>query len=181
VEEQIVEQPVTIVKAKRGPKVGHAKWGGRKKGTQNKRTRFAHDVAENMGVDPVRFLLEIVHSDALQIVVTDPITGKVMLNPDGTPRRMWIAVTTQERLDASKTLIGYMYPKLQAMQITGQDGGPVEVASLDMTQILMDPELAKAAQQMALMLADQMVDTDAARSRVIRDVQPVRTPKSGYE
>jgi hypothetical protein len=158
VEEQIVEQPVTIVKAKRGPKVGHAKWGGRKKGTRNKRTVFAHEVAEKMGVDPVQFLLEIVKSDALQIVVTDPVSGTVLLNEDGTPKRIWVAVTTQERLDASKTLIGYMYPKLQAMQITGANDGPVEVASLDLTQILADPTMAAAAQKLALMLADQMTD-----------------------
>jgi hypothetical protein len=157
--------PAVKGKHKGGPfQQGHRKFGGRQKGTRNKRTVFAHEVAEKMGVDPLRFLLEIIKADALQIVVTDPFSGKVLLNEDGTPKRIWVAVTTAERLDASKTLIGYMYPKLQALSLSSPDGGPVEVATFDLTNILTDPRLARAAQEMALMLAEQESGDNAPRA-----------------
>jgi hypothetical protein len=59
-------------------------------------------------------------------------------------------------------VLGYLYPKLQSTQITGANDGPVEVATLDITQILADPKMAEAAQRMALQIAQQM-DPNAPR------------------
>jgi hypothetical protein len=43
-----------------------------------------------------------------------------------------------------------MYPKLQATQISGPDGEPVEVTEIDINRILDDPALVEAAQRLAL-------------------------------
>jgi hypothetical protein len=153
-----IEQPITIAK-KRGPKAGHPKWGGRRPGTLNKRTRYAHEVAEKMRVDPVAYLLSIINQEATQEVIINPQTGEAILDPaTGQPKRRWVPVTRDQRIDAAKALLGYLYPKLQAVQVTGKDEEPlqVEMSALSVTQILSDPALADAAQKMALMLAEQL-------------------------
>lgn len=157
---------VTAPKKQRAPKTafqpGHVKKGGRKPGTLNKRTRFAHEVAERMGVDPAGYLLHIIKSDVVQLAARDPKTGEAIMEADGlTPKLVWHAVTLADRIDAAKTLMRYMYPALQAVELTGKDGGPMEAAVLDVTEILANPELAKAAQTMALMMANQAADADA--------------------
>lgn len=146
--------------ARKGPPDGHPRYGGRRKGSLNRRTQFARDLAEKMRVDPVEFLLQIVATDAVQVPVTDSETGTPLLNEDGSPKRVWQVITLNQRIDAAKALLGYLYPKLQAVQITDKDLGPTEVTTLDVAEILADPELAKAAQTMALMLIEQRADRD---------------------
>ena len=45
-------------------------------------------------------------------------------------------------------------PKLQATTITGKNDGPLAVATLDVTAILANPQLAAAAQELALMVVE---------------------------
>jgi hypothetical protein len=51
--------------------------------------------------------------------------------------------------------MSYLFPKLAASTVTGADNGPVAVATLDISQILANPELAKSAQTIALQIAEQ--------------------------
>ena len=159
-----IDKEITPVKKPRGTpgsfKEGHKKVGGRPKGSMGKRSQYAFELAERMKVDPLTFMLEVVASTAVQVAAVNETTGEAVLNDDGTVKHVWVAVPLQTRLEAAKSLMSYLYPKLAATEISGADGGPVEVATLDVAEIMANPDLAKAAQQMALMLAEQAADTD---------------------
>jgi hypothetical protein len=146
---------------RKGPPDGHPKYGGgRRKGIMNKRTQYAHELAERMKVDPLQFMLEIVASTAVQVAAVNPDTGETLLNDDGSVQHTWIAVPLQMRLDAAKSLMSYLYPKLQAMQLTGANDGPIETTVLDVAEIMANPELAQQAQRLALMMSEQQADAD---------------------
>ncbi|MBZ5726368.1 MAG: hypothetical protein LAP87_15380 [Acidobacteriia bacterium] len=74
---------------------------GRLPGTPNKRTVYARQILEDHGVDPVAML------------------AKTMADEDNVPLDV--------RVDCAKALLPYVYPKLSAVEVTGRDGGPVEV------------------------------------------------------
>jgi len=162
-----------IIKQRKGAPSGHPRYGGRRKGSLNKKTVEIKQLASQMGVDPVAYLCTIVGCDgALQIPVVEPETGKNVIDADGKPVLRWIAITTRQKLDACKELMPYIRPKLAATQLTGKDGGPIETATLDITQILADPELARNAQELALRMADQMDASDGPREPVPVDLYP---------
>ena len=116
------------------------KTGGRKPGSLNKRTRQAIEICEAYNFSPVATMIAVI------------TTGKLP-NADGT----FAEVDTPARLDALKSLMPYIAPRLQATQVTGQNGGPIEVDSttLDIRAIIASPELAAAAQKLALAMAEQ--------------------------
>ena len=150
-----------IEKKRRAPGAGSKpgeRRGGRRKGSLNRKTVAIRDLSEKLGVDPAEALLNMVRCDCMQVPVFDEATGRPLVGEDGKPILKWIAFSTRQRMDAAKELLPYIAPKLAATQLTGANDGPVEVASLDLTQILSDPTLAKAAQEMALMLAEQRAD-----------------------
>lgn len=117
---------------------GHARVGGRKRGSPTKRTKLALEICEAMDFHPAAFLATIA------------MTG-LMPNADGTTT----PVGTDDRLRAATALAPFVMPKLQATQVTGKDDGPIETATLDVSAILANPELAKAAQEIALMMVEQ--------------------------
>lgn len=132
---------------------GHPRFGGRQKGTLNKRTKFAQDLAAELKVDPVRFMLMLLNSDTVEVpVLKNPLTGEVEVGPDGKPLMRQINVPLDLRLDAAKAVAPYVHPRLQATQITGQGDGPVQL-DVDVAGVLADPQAAKAAQELALKLA----------------------------
>ena len=129
---------------------GHPRFGGRKKRTAAQ----ARALADEMGVDPLEFMLGLLKSDVIDQTVIE----------NGKQKKVKATVPLDVRLDAAKTIIGYMYPRLNATQVTGADDGPVELATLDFTPILANPELSLAAQEIAMQLAEaQIAALDAER------------------
>jgi hypothetical protein len=131
-----------------GFKIGHARLGGRKPGSLNKRTRQAIEICEQMNFHPAALLATVV------------LTGKLP-NPDGTT----VEIDAAGRMDALKALCPYVMPRLQATQVTGKDDGPLAVATLDMSRILADPALVEQAQNIALALVE--ADRPAPGQRVL--------------
>jgi hypothetical protein len=120
-----------------GFKIGHPRLGGRKPGSQNKRTRQAIEICEAMDFHPAALLATVV------------LTGKLP-NPDGTT----VEIDASGRMDALKALCPYVMPRLQATQVTGKDDGPIAVATLDISRIMADPALVEQAQNIALALVE---------------------------
>lgn len=130
-----------------GFKPGHARIGGRKQGSQNKRTRQAIEICESYDFHPVATLITVI------------TTGKLP-NADGT----FAEVDTPGRLDALKSLCPYVMPRLQSTQVTGKDDGPIEVENgFDINVLMADPASIELAQALALKLAGCK--------------EPIRTPK----
>ena len=148
-----------IEKKRRAPGAGAKpgeRRGGRTKGSLNKSTIAIKDLAEKLGTDPAGYLLAIVGCDGcVQVPVIDMATGQPIKGEDGQPVLEWQAITLRQRLDAAKELLPYLAPKLSAVQLSGKDGGAVQVNTLDLTALLANPELARAAQKMALQIAEQ--------------------------
>ena len=94
-----------LAKGRRG------RFGGRKKGTPNKRDSKAAEQAReylNSGLTPLEFLLGIMR-------------GEAELNQDGT-----LKYTLEQRIDAAKAAAPYVHAKLQAVTLTGDGGGPIQ-------------------------------------------------------
>jgi hypothetical protein len=140
--EPIIPEVLPPLKKKTGFQPGHPRYGGRKKGTPNKRTLLARDIAEKLKFDPIEVAVQVVVHGLMPTTQKD---GSVVLVPVG----------VDERLKMLRDLTQYIQPKLTSVQVTGKDDGPVQVASLDVAQILMNPELADAAQKLALQMAQQ--------------------------
>lgn len=141
------------VKRKGNPfKVGHPRFGGRKPGSPNKRTKAAQDLAKEMGVDPVQFMLSILASDTVQVAMVNE-QGCVVLGADGQPIMLTKPIPLDLKADMAKAVAAYIHPKLQATQVTGKDDGPVAVAGFDMTVLMTNPQAVAAAQELALMMA----------------------------
>lgn len=137
---------------------GRPRSAGRPKGALNKKTAALHDLMDQMGMsaDPLRYLLALIASDGcVQVPVVDPESGKPMKDEKGKPVMEWKAVTVKMKLDACRDVLPYLRPKLAATQVSGQDGGPVQTAVLDIAQILADPTLARDAQRLALAVIEQ--------------------------
>lgn len=121
---------------------GHPRYGGKKKRTAAQ----ARAIAEQLGVDPLEYMLKLLAADTMDEIEIDATTGK--------RKKVKVPVPQALKVDISKAIIGFFYPRLNAQAITGATGGCVEVATLDITQLLSDPESAKAAQQLALKMAE---------------------------
>lgn len=153
----LVPDEVNVAKRKPGNpfKQGHPKYGGRPKGSANKRTKAAQEMALAMNVDPVQFMLKLLVSDSVPAVVMDPATGRAALGPDGKPQKYFAVVPLEMKVDVAKALAKYIHPTLAATQITGKDDGPVQTAHLDIYKLLSSPEAVDAAQNLALLMAKE--------------------------
>lgn len=119
---------------------GHPRFGGRKKRTAAQ----ARALADEMGVDPLEFMLGLLKSDVIEQTVIE----------NGKQKKVKATVPLDVRLDAAKTVINYMYPRLNSTAVTGADDGPLAVATVDLTQILAHPEICRAAEDLAMQLAE---------------------------
>ena len=121
-----------------GFKIGHPRVGGRKPGSQNKRTKMALEICQELNFHPAAFLATIA------------LTG-LMPNPDGTAT----PVTTDDRLRAALGLAPFVMPKLAQTTLSGNDGGPIEVdnSGFDIRMIMADESLLEAAQKLALAMS----------------------------
>jgi hypothetical protein len=118
---------------------GHSKRGGRKPGIKNWSARA---IAEAAGFDPLTIMLEVVRFGYLPLTAgEDPINRK--------------KVSDELRVKTLLDLNQYVYPRLSATQLTGANDAPLAVATMDLFSIMADPELARAAQTLALGIAQQ--------------------------
>lgn len=119
---------------------GHPRYGGRKKKTAAQ----ARALAEEMGIDPIQFLLSIIKADSIEQTVIE----------GGKKKRVTVTIPLEMRIDAAKYVSRFCYPVLSATTIQGNDEGPVQVVTADMTALIMgDPAAVEAAQKLALMMA----------------------------
>ncbi len=120
-----------------GFRPGHLRVGGRKPGSQNKRTRQAIEICEAMDFHPAAFLATIA------------LTGQ-MPNPDGTST----PVSTEDRLRAVTALAPFVMPRLQATQVSGNPDSPLAVdTGFDINMLLADSTSVELMQSLALRMA----------------------------
>ena len=120
-----------------GFRPGHSKLGGRKPGSQNKRTRQAIEICEAMDFHPAAFLATIA------------LTGQ-MPNPDGTST----PVSTEDRLRAVTALAPFVMPRLQATQVSGNPDSPLAVdTGFDINVLMGDSASVELIQALALRAA----------------------------
>lgn len=94
------------------------KWGGRSKGTPNKKTFDAQKMAEDLGVDPLEILLHAASNNyqalGYESAITTKLVGENAITEDTIP------IST--RVQAAKEAAQYLYPKRKAIEHTGKDG-----------------------------------------------------------
>jgi hypothetical protein len=118
-------------------KPGHPRLGGRKK-----QTAMVRAMAEEMGVDPMAFMLSIIKTGTY--VQTTVVNGK--------RTRTEVTAPLETVIDLAKYVSRFCYPTLTASEITGANDGPVQVANFDMAALLANSAAVELAQQLALSL-----------------------------
>ena len=138
------KQRTIVLKALPGFQPGHLRVGGRTKRTAAQ----ARSLADELGVDPLAYLLNLLAVDA---------TEELEFAADGTERRVKLPVSRELKIDISKSLAGFFYPKLNAQQITGPNEGPIEVAraNTELERAMAAPGGVELIQRVALLLAGQ--------------------------
>ena len=117
---------------------GHPRYGGRVKKQERKAAR---EIAKELGFEPIEFMVHIVTTGTIKTKLKN---GKIVDKP----------IEDAERMKTLRDLVPYLLPKLAQVQMTGQNGGPVEIEASDKLAVIMsDPELAAAAQDLALAIA----------------------------
>lgn len=101
---------INQTESKRG---GKRTGAGRPKGAASKKTREIADKAAEGGITPLEFMLWVMRQD---------YTG------GGDDRS--IQAHFELRFEAAKAAAPYIHPKLQAVEHTGQGGGPVQLAAI---------------------------------------------------
>ena len=82
-----------------GAKPGERR-GGRGKGTPNKKTQAVAEVLGELGLDPIKQMAQIAMDERVEVSI---------------------------RVQVLKELCQYIAPKRKAVEITGEDGGPLEL------------------------------------------------------
>jgi len=114
---------------------GHPRYGGRRR----KPATAAREIAARLGVDPIEYLVRMLAEGTYESVEVGPRGGET---------RVKHSVPLEMKVDIAKTLAQYIHPKLSAVAVTGEAGGPIETTSIS-ANILMDPDLAEAIQKIA--------------------------------
>jgi hypothetical protein len=124
---------------------GHARVGGKKRGVTTRVKELVDELGP--GSDPIRAML---------LLIRDRTYRQVTIDAAGKKKTTVVPAPLDLVLDAAKCCAQYLVPKLSAVAHTGSDlEGPVETVALNLTAILSNPELCKAAQDMALLMAEQ--------------------------
>lgn len=92
--------------------LGHPRYGGRAKGTPNKKTLDLHAKCAAKGIDPFELLLEFCGEAPMEI-----------------------------RLAALKEICSYLYPKRKAIEHSGEINNPYLEKSLEELEILVEQKL----------------------------------------
>lgn len=141
----------------------HPRFGGRKKRTAAQ----ARSLADEMGIDPLEYMLRLLTVDVVE---------EVQIDADGNEKQVKVSISTELKIDICKTLANFFYPRLTAQQITGVNEGPIAVATLDMSKLMQDPALAAMAQTLALAMIEADPEPIPAQPRIAGREQPVRNP-----
>jgi hypothetical protein len=80
----------------------------------------------------------------------------VEITTEGTERKIKVPVSHETKIEICKALANFFYPRLNAIQVTGKDEKPVELAraTFEMERVLSTPEGVEAAQKLALLMAE---------------------------
>ena len=147
------KKPRTVVlKTLPGFQPGHIRVGGRQKRTAAQ----ARSLADELGVDPLAYLLNLLAVDA---------TEEVEFTADGTEHRVKVPVSRELKVPISQSVVGLFYPKLNSTAVSGPEGGPIETVNLD--AVLFTPELSEAASRLSLLLdAARAIDAASTTARL---------------
>jgi hypothetical protein len=127
--------------------LGHERFGGRQKRTAAQ----ARALAEEMGVDPLKFLMEVIRGDAITQTVIDE-NGKKKKTP--------VQITPEMRIDAAKHVSRFMYPTLSAQAVRADIAVEVDAqvqaaALLPTAELLKNPKFAEVLGEICLISARQ--------------------------
>lgn len=100
-----------IEKKSKNIKGGAREGAGRKKGSPNKKTAETQKAVEESGVTPLEYMLQ---------VMRDPMNE------------------AKERLSAAVAAAPYVHAKLSSVELTGKDGGAVEITTIE--RVIVDPK-----------------------------------------
>jgi hypothetical protein len=134
---------------------GHPRYAGRRKRTAAQ----ARALADQLGVDPLEYLLNLLTMSVLE---------EIQIDADGNEKLVKVPVSHEMKIEICKTLANFFYPRLTATQVTGKDEGPIAVAQLDVTRLIQDPAMVEMAQTLAL----KMADADRAQEPAQRVLPP---------
>ena len=146
-----------VLKALPGFQPGHLRVGGRTKRTAAQ----ARSLADELGVDPLAYLLNLLAVDA---------TMELEFAADGTERRVKSPVSRELKIDISKSICGMFYPRLNSQTISNPEGGPVEIERVnsELERAMSMPGGVEIIQRAALLIAGQ----DALPSPTPRVIPP---------
>lgn len=97
------------------------KFGGRTKGTPNKRAWDAREIADRLNCDPLEILLHIANNDHKALGYKEGTVKKVNLGIEYEEE----LIQLKDRKDAAKEAAKYVYPQLKAIEHSGKDGTDV--------------------------------------------------------
>lgn len=124
------------------------KHGGRKKGTPNKRTLELAERAKRLDVDPFEILLLFAKGAWKKLGYKTET--RTCFTQAGIEFEEDI-IKPEHRIKAAAEAAQYLFPKRKAVEITGKEGGPVEVADSRpaLQALLADPTTHDAMQTLA--------------------------------
>jgi len=101
----------SIEKISKNIKGGARSGAGRKKGSPNKKTAEVQKAVEESGITPLDYMLQVMRD-----AINEP----------------------KERLSAAIAAAPYVHAKLSSVELTGKDGGAVEITTIE--RVIVDPK-----------------------------------------
>jgi hypothetical protein len=80
------------------------------------------------------------------------------IGPDGKKKKVEVAVSMDLRLGAARTVVNYLYLRLNAQHVTSEPSVNVE-ASVDINMLMQNPDLVDAAQRLSLAMSSEKTST----------------------
>lgn len=113
------------------------KTGGRQKGTPNKDTTYLMGLLDKNKFDPVEFLIKVANNDWKALGYDQPTYTKQGYQGIEYEENV---ITMDHRIDAAKSLVGYIYPKRKSVEITSVDANAGVIMMSYNPQALKDPD-----------------------------------------
>jgi hypothetical protein len=101
---------------------------GRKKGIPNKTTNAQRAQIAASGLTPLEFLLAVMRGEPMVLIGENGETVK-----DDKGEAKLVFPRFDARLDAAKAAAPYVHPKLAQIAHTGEDGGPLQIELVRLT------------------------------------------------
>jgi hypothetical protein len=121
----------------RGSKPGERR-GGRKKGTPNKVTTAAREAFlatfHSLAPELEGWIKQTAEGVEVPVKLKD---GTTLMNADGTPIMVHEGANPAKAAELLVRMAEYHYPKKSQAEVTGKDGGPVEVSTIE--RVIIDP------------------------------------------